>query len=400
MSNTQNTASAPFTANVAKKADIHKAEDTFVHLKYTEDDNRSGFSMSQASMFQDLTTNVEEINTASTEQALTEQEDWDKTAVEDCEIVKGESYPPLRYLIRCGEIGSIPRGDIIAVKAKSKNGKSFLTTILASVILGAKFGNIEPIETDTRVLYFDTEQNKCNVVNMLDRIYELCGWKEIQKEHLRVFALRKLDLEKRWQFIRRRIEETNPDAVVVDGIADLIHNFNDIDESSAIVQEMTKTALEFDCAIIFVLHTNKAKDDTNMKGHLGTQAVQKCSDVFEVERDKCTGVFRVSESDARNASFPDFAFILDNDIVPRPYLTTTPPTAEEKKKQELIDIFTPLFADGKSHSYKEVIETIQKAKGCGESNATKHLKFAREEGEILVKNTDGSYSLNGKGVMV
>ncbi|MGM9701581.1 MAG: AAA family ATPase [Prevotella sp.] len=355
----------------------------------------------QPAMFQDLATNVEDIKSTTTaqipttDQVSTEQEekDWYEQAVEGCKIIHGKSYPRPHYLIKCGGIGSIPRGDIIAVKAKSKNGKSFLTTVFASVILGASFGNIEPTETATRVLYCDTEQNEINVANVERRIYELCEWRGNQDKRLEVFALRKLDLEKRWQFIRKRIEDTKPDAVVVDGIADLIHDFNDIAESRAIVQEIMKASSEFDCAIIFVLHTNKAKDDTNMKGHLGTESVQKCSDVFEVERDKYTGVFNVNESDPRNERFPDFAFILDNNIVPRPTQTTTPPTADEKKCQELISILTPLFEDGRSHSYTSVIGTIQVAKDCEKSNATKLLKFAREKAKILVKNTNGSYSL-------
>lgn len=397
ITNTASLSTSFYLANIANNSDIEQEKSLDL-----EQVAALGKRL-QPAMFEDLLTNVEEIRptamaqASTAEQASTEQEDWVKAADEECTIIPGESYSQPRYLIRSCGVGSIPRGDIAAIKAKSKNGKSFLATIFASVILGARFGNIEPTETDTRVLYFDTEQSKSNVANVQNRISELCGWEKSRRERLAVFALRKLNLERRWQYIRKKIEQRKPDAVVIDGIADLIRDFNNVEESRTIIEEVSQAAEEFNCTIIFVLHTNKAKDDTNMKGHLGSVAVQKCSDVFEVGKDKCTaGLFNVKESENRNAEFPAFSFTLDADIVPRPMQTTTPQTAAEKKRQELLDIFTPLFADKKCQPYATLKDAIMHAKGCTKSNADKLRKFAIDEAKILVKNADGTYSLSVK----
>ena len=105
-------------------------------------------------------------------------------------------------------------------------------------------------------------------------------------------------MNKRWQFISDRITEEHPDLVIIDGIADLIADFNNITESQEIIGKLMATSTEFNLSIIFVLHTNKSKEDNNMKGHLGTMAVQKCSDVFEVVKNVAT--FNVSVSECRN----------------------------------------------------------------------------------------------------
>ena len=40
-----------------------------------------------------------------------------------------KTYSEPSYLVKSGGVGTIPRGDIIAVKAKSKHGKTFLCSI-------------------------------------------------------------------------------------------------------------------------------------------------------------------------------------------------------------------------------------------------------------------------------
>lgn len=62
---------------------------------------------------------------------------------------------------------------------------------------------------------------------------------------------------------------------VIDGVADLLEDFNDVGQSSEIINSLMRLSAENDVAIINVLHTNKRKDDSDMKGHLGTLLLQK-----------------------------------------------------------------------------------------------------------------------------
>lgn len=230
------------------------------------------------------------------------------------EVRLGDEEPQPQFSFKHGETGSAPIGDIIAIKAKSKNGKTFLAAILASVILGGKFGNIKPTLGDkSKILFFDTEQNRPNVQALLQRILILRGWEDEHNDRLKVFSLREMHTLQRLKYITDKIQTLKPTAVFIDGLADLAFDFNDIEQSQDIITTISQIASQKKCAIFFVLHTNK--NDTNMKGHLGTFAVQKCSDVFYIERDE-QGFFNVTETDCRNIPIKDFSFKIDNYGIP------------------------------------------------------------------------------------
>lgn len=57
-----------------------------------------------------------------------------------------------------------------------------------------------------------------------------------------------------------------------------------IEESSNVISTLMKASEEC-TAIVNVLHTNKGKEDSNMRGHLGTELLNKCSRCMEVKKD-------------------------------------------------------------------------------------------------------------------
>ena len=61
------------------------------------------------------------------------------------EVFSNEKLPQLEYTVNIDGCGCCPRGDIIAIKAKSKNGKTFLATLFASAILGAHLRKFMPM---------------------------------------------------------------------------------------------------------------------------------------------------------------------------------------------------------------------------------------------------------------
>ena len=270
----------------------------------------SGFRMNVSTPNLGVVTDIIKSDVAAVEEAAMDEKERYK-------IDLSKTYSEPSYLIKSGGVGTIPRGDIIAVKAKSKHGKTFLCSIFAAVAMGAKWGSLNAVENDCKVMFIDTEQNEKNVARVARRIHAMAGI-DIHKNSGRLlcYALRKMEMNKRWQFIQDRITEERPDLVIIDGIADLIADFNNIGESQEIIGKLMATSAEFNLSIIFVLHTNKSKEDNNMKGHLGTMAVQKCSDVFEVVKNVAT--FNVSVSECRNIPISEFSFILDNDGVPHP----------------------------------------------------------------------------------
>lgn len=255
--------------------------------------------------------NMEENSNADTKNEIHTTGKYDKF-----EVRLGDEEPVPQFSFKSDGIGSAPIGDIVAIKAKSKNGKTFLAAILASVILGGKFGNIRPTFGDkSKILFFDTEQNRPNVQALLQRILILRGWAEEHNDRLKIYSLREMHVLERLRYISRKIDKLRPTTVFIDGLADLAFDFNDIEQSQDVIIKISQIASSKGCTIFFVLHTNK--NDMNMKGHLGTLAVQKCSDVFYIEKDE-DAFFNVTETDCRNIPIKDFSFKIDADGIPYP----------------------------------------------------------------------------------
>lgn len=298
-----------------------------------------------------------------------------------------KTYSEPSYLVKSGGVGTIPRGDIVAVKAKSKHGKTFLCSIFAAVAMGAEWGSLNAVEKDCKVMFIDTEQNEKNVARVAKRIHALAGL-DVHKNSGRLlcYALRKMEMNKRWQFISDRVSEEHPDLLIIDGIADLIADFNNITESQEIIGKLMATSTEFNLSIIFVLHTNKSKEDNNMKGHLGTMAVQKCSDVFEVVKNVAT--FNVSVSECRNIPISEFSFILDNDGVPHPTETYKQAQAAEKtavKEAKLKQTFAEIFSEKQELSYSDLIPLVKLHFAVQDRQAGNKIAEAKEIGVIKVQ---------------
>lgn len=340
----------------------------------------SGFRMNVSTPNLGVVTDIIKSDVAAVEEAAMDEKERYLIDLE-------KTYSEPSYLIKSGGVGTIPRGDIIAVKAKSKHGKTFLCSIFAAVAMGAEWGNLSAAEKDCKVMLIDTEQNEKNVARVARRIHALVNI-DIHKNSGRLlcYALRKMDMAKRWQFIQDRVSEEHPDLLIIDGIADLIADFNNITESQEIIGKLMATSAEFNLSIIFVLHTNKSKEDNNMKGHLGTMAVQKCSDVFEVVKNVAT--FNVSVSECRNIPISNFSFILDNDGVPHPSETFKQAQAAEKsavKEAKLKQTFAEIFSDNQELSYSDLIPLVKLHFAVQDRQAGNKIAEAKEIGVIKVQ---------------
>ena len=279
------------------------------------------------------------------------------------EVFSNEKLPQLEYTVNIDGCGCCPRGDIIAIKAKSKNGKTFLATLFASAILGAHFEKVYAYDEQTpnTLLYFDTEQNRINTQLIVKRIHTICSMrKKIEKERFHAYCLREMGYDARLNFIEGLTMEKKPTAIVVDGIADLILDFNDIEKSQDVISRLMKLSSSANCACFIVIHTNKGKDDDTMKGHLGTMAWQKCSDVFSVEKDN-EGNFNVKETDCRNRSVSPFSFRISHDGIP---FIPEENTEEDldKSVQVAIEQGLELQAQQAAMEREKILEKINKKK--------------------------------------
>lgn len=215
-------------------------------------------------------------------------------------------------LLKIGGVNAFGRKDIVCIKAKQKNGKTHLNAIIMSAAKSGKWNEVECVTKGAKVLYVDTEQKKRDTQRIVHKALRMAGCKLKNSDDLQVLNLRDVTSPDE---CRKRIQQAvivyKPDIVIIDGVVDILNDFNDVTESQQLVRELMKMADDGNCCIITVLHTNKAVDDHNMRGHLGTILAQKASAVFECRKDTKTNLIQVSCTDCRHAPIPDFYFGFD-----------------------------------------------------------------------------------------
>ena len=244
-------------------------------------------------------------------------------------------YPEPEYLIRIGDVPTLPKGNLVAVSAKWKNGKTFFCDILAAIFLGSNtFTNCENVIKHGKVRFIDTEQARNDSARILKTIWSITP--EERHGDIEVSCLRDANIDSnnasneisRYEFVKRSIEIEHPDLVIIDGIADLIYNYNDVIESQIMVNQLAALANKHNCCIVVVMHQNKGSHDRMMKGHIGTMLYQKCSDVFQVE--KHGEIFLVSHPVSRHRQSGGLVFKLDENAIPKD-------GAADRKRQMLLE---------------------------------------------------------------
>ena len=213
------------------------------------------------------------------------------------------------------------RGNISAIVGEAKSKKTFLcSAIVASAIAFAYpdrggFENITP-NFDRRVVWLDTEQGEHHVRKVVKRMNIISGATRtegfVEDGRLDVYTLREYSPAERVEVLRDSIRHDKPDIVVIDGIADLIYDTNDLKQSDAIVSEIMALSTQYNCHIICVLHTNPGSDKA--RGHLGSSLQRKCETVIYVH--KVGDISLVEPQFCRNEPFERFAFKLDSDAIP------------------------------------------------------------------------------------
>ena len=303
-----------------------------------------------------------------------------------------KAYPEPKYTLSLNDVGTLPLGDLAAIKAKSKNGKSYLCSIFMASLLGdERFGFISQMEQPT-VIYFDTEQNARNTARVARRVHTLLGWPpNANNERFVAYSMRSMSDEERLPFITRAISKWKPQAVIIDGVADLIPNFNDVEQSARLILDLMRLSANNDCCIICVLHENKAKDDTGMKGHLGTLLLQKCSDVFQVKKDGLT--FQVTQTDSRNEPVAGFSFLIDGMGIPYPGQAPGVVRLEEKERA-LRKVLAQAFQNKALLSYSELCQLISGFEAVSLPTAKNRVRDAKQMELITYEPIAKKYAFN------
>ena len=274
------------------------------------------------------------------------------------------NYPEPYYMLEYNGVPFSTLGGIQALSGQKKNGKTFVLAQLMAAILadngpraqeylpGLKVPErtIEHLGHKPTVLYVDTEMEKLNSAKVLRRVHWLCDWPTDEpNDRFHVLWLRGVTdvkddegktaeraYRKRYRLIQMAIEMLQPDAVFIDGIRDIIGDFNDNAESAALVGELMALAEQQHICIWNVLHMNPRPgndDESKMRGHLGTELGNKITDTLvSIKKKDDNGVnFTVKQQDARGKDMEDWKFYITDAAgalgVPRIYQSAAATTA-------------------------------------------------------------------------
>lgn len=247
---------------------------------------------------------------------MTEQERQAAEALAELEALRIKTdteTPPEEPSLSVDGVGFFALNDIHAVKAKQKQGKTSALKVCAGALLSQSLFRLKGELQDPTLLWLDTEQKAADVKLVLTDIQQMTGLgSDYIDRHLLLYPLRKKNYETLKNDMTLLIKAHRPQVVFIDGIVDFVSSFNDEVESRQLIHELLMVCEEHHCAIINVLHENKAADDSNMRGHLGTMLSQAAGTVLECHKSR-SGIITVSCSDPRHGVTPPWSIRFDKE---------------------------------------------------------------------------------------
>ena len=213
------------------------------------------------------------------------------------------------------------KGNFIFVQAPPKSKKTFFISLLSAVYMKGQVdtfgGDLRGYSNGKHLIHFDTEQGNFHAQMVFRRPIDMTS---IDADKYHTFALRQLDFKERIQFIEwylyEKLEGKDVGLVIIDGVADLCSDVNNIEESNAVVQKLMKWSKELNCHIITVIHSNFGSDKPT--GHLGSFLEKKTETQIQLELNTVNkGLVTVSCKRSRNAPFENFSFKVNNFGLPQ-----------------------------------------------------------------------------------
>lgn len=308
---------------------------------------------------------------------------------------------PEAYTLSVDGVGFFARCDVHAVKGKQKSGKSAVLKVCAAALLRGQQFRVKSEEEELVVLHIDTEQQAADVKLVIDEVKQMTGLDDAYiDQHLHLFTLRRRSYDTLLEDLRLLIESLHPQVVFLDGVVDFIQSFNDEVLSRQLIRDLQMICEEHGCAIVCVLHENKATDDENMRGHLGTVLSQKAGSVLQCKKLK-GGIINVSCPDARHGTMPAWNISFDREghlinadamhreeqKAAREQKAAKKKAAKELELQTRLDLFTRAIEfNGGSMLRGELTMKMAEKMGRDRTTVGRYLKELIEAGKLFENN--------------
>jgi predicted ATP-dependent serine protease len=302
-----------------------------------------------------------------------------------------ENYPDIEYLFERNEQGCFSIGDIQAIKGKAKSGKStFMISLLATLIAGENMG-FKALKTGCNSMYIDTEQNPRNTAILAKKVHSVCLLSTRENnERFTAINLRGDTPKDRKHLINEAVQKYRPDFLIIDGIKDIIEggDINAPTESTEAVQFLMTLTREFNLSVLTVLHENK--NDQNMRGHVGTELLNKCSEIWQIK--KIDNTFEAEQVENRNYS-PNIIFCFEFGEDKLPVLVDSKPKESVKdrnlrlKHEHFKKCLPPII----SKEYKNLANDYKEVAGVALKTACNHISEIIKSGYLFKDPSKNEY---------
>lgn len=224
-------------------------------------------------------------------------------------IDPGATYPDPDSFLNDGDCPVFVRGDFSIIEGRAKSRKTFLSLLLVSLLLsqgkrpqGTRFSTPTGCK---KILWIDTEQGKPRTARLLARLKGMGA----DTSNIIHSSMRELGAVGRFKAFTYLVALHRPCFVLLDGVADLMNNINDIPEAAMIRQLLLTVSENYNCHIAAVLHTNEKGDDSTARGQVGSELTRKCSTVLHLDNEgECT---KVTYTRTRDKKPEPFAFKIE-----------------------------------------------------------------------------------------
>lgn len=301
---------------------------------------------------------------------------------------------PLKTLSMDG-VPFAPLKGIHALTGQSGHGKTMLFSQFMAAILNGEFGGLRYELSDLirnpKVLYIDTEMEEENTIAVKNRVCQMSNRNPQQSyDDFKILMLRETEeATDRWRKTLKAIYEVKPTIVFIDGLLDLVSDFNKNDECQRLIYRCMQVASHYGISVWCLVHQNPG-NTTKLVGHLGSMLERKVTDVFcciKETNDKTGEVtFTVKQTKARGRDVPKWKFrVLPVGVYGRPE------QIDESTDIDDIDLIHQWLRDGQElikwpATITEIKRIIKECGGVGSSDrqqrdveAAKNRRFIIEQ---------------------
>ena len=326
-----------------------------------------------------------------------------------------EPYHPPRWTLSHNGTPFANRGELHIVTGKSGHGKTaFMTQVMAALLCG-KFGNMqyegEPPAMPV-VLYIDTEMGKDDTIAIKNRVCSLAGIPFNEPcERFKVARLRDtVTAAERWQQILKLAYVIHPDVMFIDGLLDIVEDYNEQKECTPIIRELMIMATHYDMSTWCVLHENPTTE--KMVGSLGSIAQRKVTEVFAVRKHKNEKekekkpnrppiYFSVEQLKARGKDVEDWDFEIlsvegwgrPQEISDTPAPPAPPANSSEALMKQIVKHLLEFMSPPNSEYFSNIVKELKKRMHVGETKAKEYFNEANSAG-VFHLPVNGRYTLD------